>query len=51
LIETLLFEIRPLDPLVYGGVTVVFTIVAALACLIPSARAARIDPLRALRID
>jgi predicted permease len=51
LIQTLLFEIRPLDPLVYGGVTVVFTIVAALACLIPSARAARIDPLRALRIE
>ena len=51
LIETLLFEIRPLDPLVYGGVAVVFTIVAALACLIPSARAARIDPLRALRTD
>ena len=51
LIETLLFEVRPLDPLVYGGVTVVFTIVAALACLIPSARAARIDPLVALRIE
>jgi predicted permease len=51
LIETLLFEIRPLDPLVYGGVTVIFTIVAAMACLIPSARAARIDPLRALRME
>ena len=51
LIETLLFEVRPLDPIVYGGVTLVFTVVAILACLIPSARAARIDPLRALRTD
>jgi ABC-type antimicrobial peptide transport system permease subunit len=51
LIQTLLFDVRPLDPFVYGGVTAVFTIVAALACLIPSARAARIDPLRALRAD
>ncbi len=51
LIETLLFEVRPLDPLVYGGVALVFTVVATLACLVPSARAARIDPLRALRTD
>jgi len=51
LIQTLLFDVRPLDPFVYGGVTAVFTMVAALACLIPSARAARIDPLRALRAD
>ena len=51
LIETLLFDVRPLDPLVYGGVALVFTLVATLACLVPSARAARIDPLRALRAD
>jgi len=51
LIETLLFDVRPLDPLVYGGVALVFTVVATLACLVPSARAARIDPLRALRAD
>ena len=51
LIRTLLFEVRPLDPLVYVAVSVLFLVVAALACLIPSARAARIDPLRALRAD
>ena len=51
LIRTLLFEVRPLDPLVYVAVSALFLVVAALACLIPSARAARIDPLRALRAD
>ena len=49
LIQTLLFDVRPLDPLVYAGVALLFTIVAALACLLPSMRAARIDPLVALR--
>jgi predicted permease len=49
LIQTLLFNVQPLDPLVYAGVAVVFTIIASLACLVPSMRASRIDPLVALR--
>ena len=51
LIQTLLFNVTPLDPLVYGGVAVLFAIVAVLACLLPSLRASRIDPLIALRAD
>jgi predicted permease len=51
LIQTLLFNVQPLDPLVYGAVAVLFTLVAALACLVPSWRASRIDPLIALRAD
>jgi predicted permease len=51
LIRTLLFDVRPLDPVIYAGVAALFTIVAALACLLPSLRASRIDPLRALRAD
>ena len=51
LIQTLLFDVQPLDPLIYGGVAVVFTVVATLACLVPSVRASRIDPLAALRAD
>ena len=51
LIETLLFGVRPLDPIVYGGVAGVFTIVAMAACLVPSLRASRIDPLLALRTE
>jgi predicted permease len=51
LIQTLLFNVQPLDPLVYGGVAVLFTLVAAVACLAPSLRASRIDPLIALRAE
>ncbi len=48
LIGSLLSEINPLDPLVYGGVTVLFMVIA---CLVPSLRASRVDPLVALRTD
>lgn len=45
---TLLTNVQPLDPLVYGGVSAFFGLVAALACLLPSLRASRIDRLIAL---
>ncbi len=51
LLASLLYQIEPLDPLVFGGVTVLFAVVAAFACLLPSLRAARIDPIIALRTD
>jgi putative ABC transport system permease protein len=51
LIRTLLFEVGPLDPLVFGGVTVLFGLIALAACLAPSLRASRVDPLVALRAD
>jgi predicted permease len=51
LIQALLFDIRPLEPLVYAAVAATFAIVATLACLLPSLRASRIDPIIALRAD
>ncbi len=51
LIRTLLFDVGTLDPVIYAGVAVLFSAVAALACLLPSLRASRIDPLLALRGD
>jgi ABC-type antimicrobial peptide transport system permease subunit len=49
LIQSLLFNVTALDPLVYSAVILLFSSVAALACLIPSWRASRIDPVVALQ--
>lgn len=51
LLASLLYEVEPLNPAVFGGVTVLFALVAVFACLLPSLRASRIDPLVALRTD
>ena len=51
LIRAQLFAVEPLDPLVYGGVSVLFGLISACACLLPSWRASRIDPLVALRTE
>ena len=51
LIRTLLFGVEPFDVRIYAVVAVLFAIVGALACLVPSLRASRIDPLVALRLD
>jgi len=51
LIQSLLFSVEPFDPLIYAGVTVLFAIIAAIACVLPSLRASRVDPLIALRTE
>jgi putative ABC transport system permease protein len=49
LIATLLYQVSPTDPLVLAGVTLLLASVSAIAGLLPARRAARIDPLTALR--
>jgi ABC-type lipoprotein release transport system permease subunit len=46
---SLLFNVRPTDPVVYAAVSLVLIAVALLASYLPARRAARIDPLVALR--
>ena len=51
LMTTLLFDVKPADPLVFAGVAVVLMAVALVASLIPSVRVARIRPANALRYE
>ncbi len=51
LIGTLLFNVSPADPLTFIGVSVVLATVAFVAGWLPARRAARIDPVLALRQD
>jgi putative ABC transport system permease protein len=51
LIANQLYGVKPMDPLTIATVALVLTAVAMLACVIPSRRAAKVDPLRALRIE
>jgi predicted permease len=51
LMQRLLFEVSPRDPLLYSGVALFICAVAALACFVPALRATRIDPMQALRTE
>ena len=50
-LRTLLVQVTPTDPLTFGVITLILTVVAIAACLIPASRASRVDPLVALRAD
>jgi putative ABC transport system permease protein len=49
LLRSLLFGVRPAAPLVYAGTAASLIVVALAACVIPAQRAARVDPVVALR--
>jgi len=51
LISSLLYGIAPYDPVTLGGVTLGLLVVAAVASWLPAMRAARIDPIEALRAE
>lgn len=48
-IESFLFQVSPTDPFTLVGVAVLLTIVGSMAAWIPAMRAARVDPITALR--
>jgi putative ABC transport system permease protein len=51
LIANQLYGVTPMDPLTIATVALGLTAVAMLACVIPARQAAKVDPLRALRVE
>src|SRR5262245_21602404 len=51
LMKTLLFNVSETDPLTFVGIPLLLALVALLACLIPARRAAKVDPMVALRCE
>jgi ABC-type antimicrobial peptide transport system permease subunit len=48
---SVLYGVKPTDPSTFGAVVVLLGTVAVVACLVPAARAARVDPMVVLRQD
>jgi len=51
LLRSLLFAVRPVDAISVAAAVALLAVAALLACLGPARRAARIDPIAALRAE
>ena len=51
LVRGSLYGVTVLDPLTFGSVTALLTLVAAVAAYLPARRASRVDPTHALKAD
>ncbi|MEO6568048.1 MAG: ABC transporter permease [Opitutaceae bacterium] len=50
-LQTMLFEISPLDPATFVGVAAILALIGIAACYVPARRAAKVDPVVALRSE
>jgi predicted permease len=51
LMVSLLFQVKPMDPIVFGGVAILLCTIAFLASYLPARRVLRVDPVVALRYE
>jgi predicted permease len=51
LLQSLLYNVRPTDPITFVFVAALLIVVGALACSLPAQRAMRVDPMAALRTE
>jgi predicted permease len=51
LLQSLLYEVTPTDPLAFAGVVLLLLVTAAVASWAPARRSTRIDPLTAIRAE
>jgi putative ABC transport system permease protein len=48
-LQSVLYAVSPLDPIIFASVGLMLMMVAALTCYLPARRATKIDPINALR--
>jgi ABC-type antimicrobial peptide transport system permease subunit len=50
-LKSVLFEVKPGDPVTYASIAILLSIVALAASFIPARRAMQVDPMIALRYE
>ena len=51
IMQTLLVQITPTDPVTFASISILLGVISMAACVIPARRATRVDPLVALRAE